>query len=299
MKSLRVAASWSAPWLLASACAAPANPKPLSAAAAVVDLSQAATAAKAPSAAPPQAPSVVQGLQRACDLGAPRACNELGVALLDGDIVATDDERAVRVLQRGCDLKNPAACMNLGFTYAEGRGIAKDESRAQHYYELGCTGDVAPACSMLGQLLDEQDDADAGAGFEYYEKACKLGDKNGCVNAAHVYLDEDFAQHDTAQALRLFTESCDADNGSGCVGEAHMLALGVGVAADSRSALRLYQKGCSLDAYWGCLSYGIALSNGDLGERDLDLARKVLTTSCNAKQAQACSMLESLSEEKK
>jgi hypothetical protein len=127
-------------------------------------------------------------LQRSCDGGNPRACNNLGVAYATGAGVSRDAANAASLYKRACDGGDSMGCTNLGAAYADGEGIAKDEATAAALYERACEAETPYACMNLAFVCSTgagvaQDEARAEA---LYQKACQGELKSECPSYACV-----------------------------------------------------------------------------------------------------------------
>lgn len=84
-------------------------------------------------------------LDKACDLGAVRACTARGVALVSDDPAA-----ALAAFRKGCDQGEPTSCWQLGLMLQEGKGTKKnkpDKAKAAAALRKACDGGLADACA--------------------------------------------------------------------------------------------------------------------------------------------------------
>ncbi len=120
-------------------------------------------------------------LIKACGLGEPNACYEV----VDRYTCASDDQYYE---------KSPLVCTNQIKKHLKGKKSADYAAML----EPGCNKGHAPSCTKAGdQLKAAKGQVDEVT--EHYKKACKLGDPDGCHNAAQVA--KLFGQLDEERAL--------------------------------------------------------------------------------------------------
>ncbi|MCC6216456.1 MAG: cation:proton antiporter [Polyangiaceae bacterium] len=252
--------------------------------------------APAPAAPPPHAApkaEAASAYQRACDLGSPRGCNDLGVMLLDGDGVPRDPARAVVLFRNACELGLPMACANLGHALEHGLGGAVDVAGAAQIYERACRAEAPFACNALGNLLWSGNGAqrDVARATALFERSCEAGSPAACANLA-VAPGNDEAPPDVAPRVAgLHRRACDADVALGCAGMGRLHRVGTGVQRNPALGLSLYAKACRLDPVLGCYLYGLVLLHGNGVTPDPAAARAALSTACYRGYGEACAAL--------
>jgi hypothetical protein len=108
-----------------------------------------ASATASASMLPAQLPTTMRAAEKMCDDGKPEACTFVGQGLMRSFVDAGIPNRlelGATFLKRGCDGKHAVGCSELGRAYMMGKGVAEDWDQARHYFQ----------------------------------KACDLGDRNGC-----------------------------------------------------------------------------------------------------------------------
>lgn len=78
------------------------------------------------------------------------ACNVMGIVLFQA--TPPDPSGAAKAWTRACDLGAPASCDNLGQLYQHGAGVEQDLTHATNLYRKACNAGVPHACTALGQL---------------------------------------------------------------------------------------------------------------------------------------------------
>lgn len=133
----------------------------------------------------PDAPRAARLYEEACPRCAV-SCANLAMALLRGQGVAKNVERALGLYQANCDAGDLVACVSLGQAYDTGFDVKADPARAEQLYRKACDGGSGLGCSNLAGLFNR---ADGGAEDPrvkaLYEKSCDAGVYAGCVNIQH------------------------------------------------------------------------------------------------------------------
>ncbi len=96
-----------------------------------------------------------------------------------------DMRAAVDLYEKACNAGDPRGCGVAGYWYADGhKGVPKDNAKAATLDKLACQGNVGGACFNLGLLYygvkGVARDLDEAA--RAFDKACTLGEKDGCQN---------------------------------------------------------------------------------------------------------------------
>jgi TPR repeat protein len=150
-------------------------------------------------------------LTKACEIGDPAGCSDLGVLYALGRGVAQSDDRAAALARRACEQGSAIACSNQGALLAEGAarpnpGEPREvlEARILRLFRLACEALVPEGCTNLGTALDAgtltaRDPVAAGRA---YRRACDAGFALACHRLAALVSDRSAAAPDlTATAL--------------------------------------------------------------------------------------------------
>jgi len=157
--------------------------------------------------------------ERGCDLGDPRACNNLGDALAYGQGLKRDLPRAAAVYEKACHLGEALGCGNLGYSAEHGAGVPRDLERARALYRAACATRDPYGCLHAEMLAAE----DAGAPREppavvsYWVRRCAAREARACAFVGILYEDgpDGFAR-DEAKSLQAMTRACELGNGHAC-----------------------------------------------------------------------------------
>lgn len=194
---------------------------------------QARTCALADRFHPDQRPTL---RERACQLGASRACGELTRAAL-----IARDPRWVVTATAGCQLGDVFACRGLSASYQFGSNtLAVDRAKAAQFDQQGCDQHDGAACVALARR--EPDPAKA---LVLHERACAESASYACAVAADAYV-----ARDLAKAISLYHRACEHETWDVAVvrevcGElAKRYDTGEGVAKNPDTARALRERGC-------------------------------------------------------
>jgi uncharacterized protein len=119
-----------------------------------------------------------------CDAGRAASCTSLGVHYAFGTFGRTRDYGvAQRLLTKACTLGDPTGCHELGVLHQHGRGTVKNAPRAAELYEQACEQQVANACDALRELYERGADGvakDENKAALYRQRACAAGYQSDC-----------------------------------------------------------------------------------------------------------------------
>jgi len=210
-------------------------------------------------------------LEKSCNAGKAKACDELGNLFHDGFGVHRDDTRAAQLFRKACKGKNSDGCADDARATALGEGQTANAKTALPRLEQMCTAGSARACGNLGDLfvrhLGSPQDAtrveallsqacDKGfaracsnlASIAFHtgakehaedlaQRACELGDPSGCAHLGDLYL----TTHDSLRAGLYYSRACESGSPRGCAGQGYLL---VDSGVDPKRGRELLQKGC-------------------------------------------------------
>ena len=111
---------------------------------------------------PARGKQAIAHYKQGCDTGDPTACRQLGLAYLEGRLVAKSTSAASMWLERACMPDDPVACRVLGVMKAQGVGIARDLERGKQMLKRACDAKDDEACKLLGKLSEPATPDDAG-----------------------------------------------------------------------------------------------------------------------------------------
>lgn len=186
-----------------------------------------------------------------CELGDAASCTRLGYLLAHGqEGFVRDDKQALTFYERACGVGYPPACFNIGVLHAMGGEAPKEQQIAATYWQRACADGYPPACSNLGALY-ARDDSSTGArsqAVDLFARACSGGDPVGCMNAVVVMrkMEEGEADQDVGALLDL---ACDGDVAAGCLELAGWLTQH-GAAQETANAT--LEKACRLGSQDAC-----------------------------------------------
>ena len=93
---------------------------------------------------------------------------------------------------------------------------------------------------------------DAAKATTLFERACTMKFGDGCMAAAHQYLDAGGMPKDEKKAAELFQSGCDYDSPRACLGLANAYQNGKGIGVDKEQAKMLFERACKAGVKEGC-----------------------------------------------
>lgn len=178
-------------------------------------------------------------------------------------------------LKNFCDKKiSGRYCMSLGRMYEFGEDdLEIDLIKALDYYEKACKLDNYEGCVYAGDILEKDNKTDNA--IKLFKKACENGYGAGCFKLA-------YHKDDELGKLKLYQQGCETNDATSCylMGEIYELGL-AGLKKNKERALFLYEKSCLLDSN----SDGCALK----GQLENDYAN--LDNLCRKNNARACAIV--------
>ncbi|MEQ1505070.1 MAG: tetratricopeptide repeat protein [Myxococcota bacterium] len=140
---------------------------------------------------------------RACELGEPHACSELGQLVERDHEPAWDGEQApAAYLQRGCDNGDPEGCYWL----AEQTLPPKGEPPEPTYLLLdrSCEGQYGPGCASLAEVhIARETSFDDEIAARHFDTACDNGHYESCKTLGLMYLRGKGVERDRQKANEL------------------------------------------------------------------------------------------------
>jgi TPR repeat protein len=224
--------------------------------------------------------------ERACGLGQQRACNDIGVELVDAPNPSRrDPARARQLFERACDAGVPAGCSNLAFVLAPKEGDSEAEGRALALFVRACEGKNPAGCREVGvrHIKGEGLPKDETAASAEFEIACGGDDPAGCDWLAYTQEHGLGRPTDTQRAMANYGKACDKSNYDGCYHLGSAYAAGRNVEKDAKHAGDLFDTACGGGISQACYSLANLEVPGDAagGEGRLEqLCKKEKTKAC-------------------
>jgi TPR repeat protein len=134
-----------------------------------------------------------------------------------------------------------------------------DEYKKGKYLEAyniwieACNKGEGESCNAIGLLYDEGEGVlkNGAKAFDYYKKACDLGDQWGCNNYGYSLIEIDKVKN-AAKGIELITLACDKQIGLACHNLGYYHYKGEIVAKDIKKAVYLYDKACIMGDKEAC-----------------------------------------------
>ena len=135
---------------------------------------------------PPDPAGAAAAFGRACDLGLPAACMELGIRQLRGEGVPEAVDAGAERLGQACTGSGIAdACATVAVAYDAGHFVEKDEVKATDFFLAACDLGMGDACRIAADRYRRGTgrEKDADRASDLYFRACNYGDEKGCDRA--------------------------------------------------------------------------------------------------------------------
>lgn len=233
----------------------------------------------------------VAEMEADCDAGKVVRCVEAGDHYLTNE---NAPEKARPFYKRACDIGQSAACAKLkGLDEppeAVAAGAPAGAAGGGTALEM-CEGGDGAVCNDLGLYSVRGENGferDMAKARGFFEKACDLGESEGCNNLGFMFQSGDGVEIDEVKARDLYATSCDNGNVDGCAKLGFLLDNGQYHVRDRDRAQLVLEKACKLGSLEGCTNLGIVLiENPDARDR----ARENFDKACQGGYLRGCTKL--------
>ena len=198
-------------------------------------------------------------------------CNTLGLTYEYGEGVAKDDAKAAKAYRRACDLGLPIACSNLGVLQQKG-GTPQDYSAAITLFRKACKQGEPAGCLSLGTVHEHGRGlpVDLPEAYRLYRLTCEKNYLRGCVYQADQLRDGKGVGVDPTAAVALLRRVCaqrpaknrDTAIGLACYELARMYEAGAGAHASTDQIRESLRRGCELGEKRACRAPAPSLASG-------------------------------------
>ncbi|NPA11068.1 MAG: sel1 repeat family protein [Epsilonproteobacteria bacterium] len=87
-------------------------------------------------------------------------------------------KKALKHFKQRCKNNDAYACGMSGYFFHKGFGVQKDAKKAMHFYQKGCKLGDKDSCTLLGMM--EYKRGKTKQAKQHLRKGCKLGNKDAC-----------------------------------------------------------------------------------------------------------------------
>lgn len=205
-------------------------------------------------------------------------------------------ETAVDTNRKACRKGDAEACKAAGDAYASGDGVWPVSAIAYILYKEACDAGLGAGCIAFVDLANTGYGYPEG-GYEetngLLEKACDLGDLNGCNRFANELRQNGPDPSDIARSDAILERTCAAGGDAACLSLSALLMQNERPEDDDGAAEMLREidrlrSVCAPDEPQACSELGRALSNPLSPEYDPEAALQLLEASCRAGLGAAC-----------
>ncbi len=260
--------------------------------------------------------------ERACSMDMGRACAAMGVILIEGQLLAMDEQKASTYFEKGCKLNSGVACHNLAIYYstlevddvrkaenakramelltqacdlnysescvelAERQSQLGNKAAAKVTLEKNCKTDTLYGCFALGNYYRVEEN-DYTRAIELWKSSCRNGFARSCEVLGLVYLGVDDATSvavDLEQGNNYLEQACNGYLGSSCNYMGYSFEHGTFNPLNKEKAMAYYLKACDLNYGLGCSNLG----NFYVVDNDFAKAMEMFEKSCSLDIAIGC-----------
>nr|WP_315058716.1 tetratricopeptide repeat protein [uncultured Campylobacter sp.] len=177
-----------------------------------------------------------------------------------------------------------------------------DFENGARLFEKSCNDDKNAAGCYMAAFLGEQNgkfsDEDGGKkAFALYEKACGLGDMDGCTAVAGAYDGNALwgvVESDYEKAAGLYEKACEGGVGEACVRAAAHGNGEYGGTKDPQKACKYYRLACDYEDAQGCYALARGYEKADQGVKDDKKAMDLYGLSCDYGYDMGCAKFREL-----
>ncbi len=165
----------------------------------------------------------------------------------------------------------------------------RDLSSLAHSYDTliqNCNEDIGKSCFMLGVYYELKNNF--AQALVYFDKACSLGDRQGCFYSATIYHEGLAVEKNLAKAIKNYEKACKKEDAVACYNLGILNYEGVEIASDLQQAAHYFEKTCQLGYVDGCYELGVMYEDGLGVAKDYALAIYYYEKACDGGYSKAC-----------
>lgn len=204
---------------------------------------------------------------------------------------AREYDKAGMAYAKGCDNGHAPSCTELALLQIDGKGLAKNPAKGLFTMEKGCKLGSAAACNNLGIISAHTEPPRLDLAFTSFDKACELGNNEGCQEAGFRYEEGVGVAADPVAGLARFDKACKAGLQRACGALGYYVLTGKGAPADVPRGAQLLGDACDKGSGEACKNLGLLLRDGTILPRDPKRAVSLFDKGCYLKDSAACNEL--------
>ena len=152
-------------------------------------------------------------LEELCGRGDPGACGQGGLdAFLGAHGLAKDEAHGRALLRRGCDFGDNLSCYQAALAGVQHE--PQDVDAITRDFAAACDRGYGKGCAAIGKDLLRRGLVAQAQPFA--ERACQIGEKDGCAALADMYLAGNGVPRDSTKGLAWAREACSMGDGDMC-----------------------------------------------------------------------------------
>lgn len=153
-----------------------------------------------------------------CEKDSGYFCSLGGVMHNDGVLGKVDYVKAHEFYVKGCNKLNDApSCTNLGMLYLLAQGVEFDKNLALKYISKGCEDGDNAGCISLGEIYFK--DKEYEKALPYLKPACENDNAVSCMYAGIALMPREYTGSISEEAAYYFDKACKMGIKEGCLGQ--------------------------------------------------------------------------------
>lgn len=231
-----------------------------------------------------------EGYKQKCIEGDNKVCIDLAVSYELDRVVPKNYTVSRELYAKACSNGSAKGCNYLAYMYDHAMGVTKDANKMFTYYHKACDGNVSWSCNRIALIYRNgyhDVKVDTKKSTFYFEKACLLGEAEGCFGAAVAYDFSLSVKQDYAKSLKYYTYACDHNYATACYNLGVCYERGKGAQKDVQKAKNLYIKACKGEDVEACANLGYIYYKEKNYKKAIDLGEN----SCDASNGVGCRYL--------
>ena len=152
-----------------------------------------------------------------------KACLEVGVARIEGNVGTRNPEEAGKRFKAACDGAEMTGCVRLGILHVTGLGVEKSEEKAEALFTKACEAEDMNGCAARETPLHQPQ---RKACEEVRTLACEGGSMEGCLYLGQLYLEGIGVKANSKKHATHFEPACDSEVMEACTNLGVMLMRG-------------------------------------------------------------------------
>lgn len=150
-----------------------------------------------------------------CEKDEAKFCTLAGMLHSDGVLGEVNHKEAKKYYEKACEKNDAQACTNLGLLYIFGQGVNADKELGISYANKGCESGDVMGCTALGEIYFK--DKDYEKAKPYLKATCEHGNGVSCMYMGIALMPKEFNGQISIEAAAYFDRACKLGIKEGCL----------------------------------------------------------------------------------